>query len=102
MKSLFTHKYLLLLAGLFCSSLLFSQKGAISGKVVDKTTGEALIGALVEVRQHDAQITGAATDFDGNYSIPLDPGTYELVINYLSYATDRISDVTVTAKEVTP
>ena len=60
-----------------------------------------MIGAIVEVIQGETQVTGAATDFDGNYHIELAAGTYQVQINYLSYTKYLISDVVITGKEVT-
>ncbi len=80
---------------------LSAQKGVLSGKVFDKQSGETLIGAILEVKQQGAAVTGAATDIDGNYLLQLDPGNYELVIAYLSFAKYTVSDIVIRPREVT-
>ncbi|RUT72238.1 TonB-dependent receptor [Flavobacterium cupreum] len=68
--------------------------GSISGKVVDKN-GLALPGASVKVVE-----TGNTTvsDFDGNYSFSLEEGTYALEISYVSFQTQKITDIKVSAE----
>lgn len=85
------HRVLILLV--LCSVGLTAQKGVLSGRIFDKSSGEALIGAIIRVNQLGTNITGASTDFDGNYLIELNPGTYDVAINYLSYAGNTITDV---------
>ncbi|TXK44637.1 TonB-dependent receptor plug domain-containing protein [Pontibacter qinzhouensis] len=77
MKSLFT-----LLTILMVSISAFAQQGKLIGKVTDRATGEPLIGAVVVVK---GTSKGAATDLDGNYEIALEPGTYSLAVNSLSF-----------------
>ena len=79
---------------------LVAQKGIFTGKVFDKSSGETLIGAIIEVKKDGNQIAGAASDIDGNYHMELVPGTYEVGYNYLSYSRYIISDVIIIAKEV--
>lgn len=79
---------------------LIAQKGVLNGKVFDKVSGETLIGAIIEVSQEGNKIAGAATDFDGNYRVELDPGIYQVGINYLSYAKFTIPDVNIQTTEV--
>ncbi len=88
---------------LFMASTLMAlanaNTGKISGKVVDKKTGEELIGVTVVV---EGTSFGAATDFEGKFMISnLQPGTYTLVASYVSYNKKIIKDVVVKASEVT-
>lgn len=62
---------------------IFAQKTVIAGKIVDKSTGETLIGVSVKVT--GAVITGAITDFDGNYTVAVEPGAYTVNCTYTSY-----------------
>ena len=48
---------------------------SISGKITDKSSGEALVGATVFVMELK---TGAVSDVYGNYSLTLDTGTFTL------------------------
>ncbi|QSB29004.1 TonB-dependent receptor [Flavobacterium sp. CLA17] len=68
--------------------------GNISGKVVDKN-GLALPGASLKVVE-----TGNTTvsDFDGNYSFSLEEGTYALEISYVSFQTQKITDIKVSGE----
>ena len=59
-----------------------AQKGTIKGTVKDKDSGEGIPFLSVYVQ---GQTTGGMTDFDGNYSLELDPGTYEIVFSSVEY-----------------
>lgn len=85
---------------LLCSGWSTAQQGILTGKIFDKASGETLIGAILEIRKEGLRIAGTATDFDGNYRLEADPGTYELVINYLSYTPLTISDIILASKEI--
>jgi hypothetical protein len=56
----------------------------ISGKITDQSSGEALLGATVFVRELR---TGAVSDIYGNYSLTLDEGSYTLVYSYIGFVT---------------
>jgi len=87
--SFFT-KFLVLL--LF-SFPLFAGGGSIKGKVTDKTTTEALIGANVVVQSEQ---WGAATDLNGFYIIKNIPaGTYTIKASYVGYKSFEQKDVVV-------
>jgi len=58
-----------------------------------------MIGATVTVDGMPG--VGASTDFDGNYSLPLAPGTYDISISFISYATQSYPNTVVTSGEVT-
>ncbi|MBO6525034.1 MAG: TonB-dependent receptor [Balneolaceae bacterium] len=84
---------LFLCSALLISSNLFAQDGRIVGTIVDAETGETLIGVNVVI---EGTIQGTATDIDGNYTIRrVAAGTYDLVITYLSYASQTITGVVV-------
>ena len=72
---------------LLSTSLVFSQvttSGKIVGRIIDKATGEPLIGATVQVV--DQQRLGSATDVDGEYFILNVPvGTYSLKTAFIGY-----------------
>ncbi|UII31828.1 TonB-dependent receptor [Fulvivirga ulvae] len=54
----------------------------ISGKVVDDTSGEPLIGATVQLK---GTTSGTVTDPSGNFTLDLEPGSHTLVISYIGY-----------------
>lgn len=95
-------KFFSFLSGIFlvlAGTSGYSQTGMVSGKILDKASGETIIGAVVEVYKGDAVVKGVSSDFDGNYNIQLDPGTYDLVFKYISYAPYKVADVILAAKE---
>lgn len=55
----------------------------LSGKVVDITTGEALVGVTLKI---DGTNQIAYTDFDGNFTFSnILPGTVSISASYISY-----------------
>jgi len=69
---------LLLLVG---SVHLFGQQVTVSGLVKDAQTGEPLIGANVVY----GPTKGTVTDYEGNFTLRLSPGRYELQVSYVGY-----------------
>lgn len=81
------------------STAIFAQTGKITGKVVDKTTGETLIGLTVGI---DGSTKGTSTDIEGRFVISnLNPGKYNLTFRYIGYTTKNISGIEVNAGEAT-
>lgn len=73
----------------------FAQTGTISGKVVDRETGETLIGVNILVQGSDI---GASSDVDGEYRLSdLEPGSYTLVFSYIGYTKKTVTGVEVDA-----
>lgn len=88
------------MALMFATAIAFGQeKGFLRGNVTDGEFGGPMIGATVVLADNPG--VGAVTDFDGNYSISLDPGTYTIQISFISFATQVFTDVVITAGEVT-
>lgn len=75
-----------------------AQQGRITGKVTDKKTGEELIGVSVQI---EGTTKGAASDFEGKYSITIAPGNYNLIFSYLSYDKKLVKGVEVKNNDVT-
>ncbi|MDX2280307.1 MAG: TonB-dependent receptor [Saprospiraceae bacterium] len=63
----------------------FTQKAIISGKAIDKETGESLIGVSVTASTADGNAGGAITDFDGNFNFEVDPKIYTITLKYTGY-----------------
>ena len=77
---------------LLLSVPLFAN-GTLKGKVTDKSTKEALIGANIIVLN---QSWGAATDINGFYEIKNIPaGTYTIKASYVGYASFEKNEVTI-------
>lgn len=70
--------------------------GLVSGKVLDKKTGEELIGVSVMV---EGSSLGTVTDIEGKYNLSVPPGNYNLVFTYVSYNKKIIKGVEVKQKE---
>ncbi|MDO5968978.1 TonB-dependent receptor [Flavivirga aquimarina] len=64
----------------------YSQQNIVNGKVTD-AYGVPLPGASVQVK---GTTVGAATDFDGNYSITIPDNGKTLVISYLGFVTKEV------------
>src|SRR5687767_10648699 len=73
---------------LFFTSTLFAQENFyVSGTVVDSATKEPLAGASVFC-QNTTQ--GTATNKDGNFSMSLKPGGYDVIITFTGYHSKLI------------
>ena len=75
-----------------------SESGTVSGKVIDKSTGDPIIEAGVEVVDKGKKVV---TDIDGNYKIDLPPGTYQLRIFAPLFQPVRLQGVIVKPRQVT-
>lgn len=91
--------FLVIIVQLVLCVNLFAQKGFLRGNVTDAEFGGPMIGATITLK--DQPTSGTITDFDGNYSLPLDPGTYTINYSFVSYATISMTDVVIKAGEVT-
>jgi outer membrane receptor protein involved in Fe transport len=92
--------FVLFLSALLVSPLaVLAQTGKITGKVIDKKTGEELIGVTVVI---EGTSFGAATDYEGKFLISnVKPGNYNLNASYVSYNKKVITNVVVKSNEVT-
>ncbi len=93
MKKTFTLSLLFCFAGIVAATCQTS----IYGKITDRETAEELIGANVSIRKNSVLVTVAITDFEGNYSVKLDPDTYDVTVSYTGYDANRIAGVVVKA-----
>src|SRR5262245_8995459 len=72
--------------------------GTIKGVVLDKTSGDPVIEAGVEVVGTGVK---AKTDLDGRYAVKVPPGEYEVRIFAPLYQATRLQKIAVRANEVT-
>jgi uncharacterized membrane protein len=78
--------------------LVSPKKATLSGKVIDKKTGESLVGALISIKGTDIKIY---SDLEGNFNISnIEPGNYSIEINYISYTKTEIQNVGLNAGEI--
>jgi len=69
------------------------QNGSIEGIISDKANSEALIGTAVVI---SGTTIGTTSDINGHFLIPdLKPGSYDLKISYVSYATKVVENIKV-------
>ncbi len=75
------------------SSVFAAATGQVKGTILDKKTGQPIIGASVMVV---GTKSGDNTDLDGKYSIlRLEPGTYALKISAVGYQDLEVTNVNV-------
>ncbi len=87
-------KFFSFLMFIFLGCSLFAEEITIKGKIKDKNSKEALIGANVQIKGTNY---GSITDVDGNYEIKADvalPLTIE--VSYLGFATQEMEVTSVT------
>jgi iron complex outermembrane receptor protein len=80
-------RWLLAAVAVLLCNFAFAQR-TLSGKITDKSSGEALIGANILVV---GTSTGTVTDFDGSYTLEIPAGATELEISYTGYTTQRLA-----------
>lgn len=93
--------YFLLFGFLFITIISKAQHTSIYGKVTDEEYGEELIYANIVLEKKGVFAAGGTTDFEGNYSILLDPGTYDLKVSYTGYDEKVITGIVVEAGRAT-
>lgn len=80
----------------FLSFKLYAQEAEtvrIYGNIKEAKTGEDAIGAYVKILQKGRQIGLTATDFEGNYSMPLPKGFYDIEVSYVGLKTKLVKNV---------
>lgn len=84
-------RLLSLLVFVFITFDLSSQTATLNGSIIEKGTNEPLFGVNVIIHSaadsddtNDVQL-GTTSDFDGKYSIDLNPGNYTVVYNYIGF-----------------
>ena len=77
---------------------LFAQKGDLTGKVIDKEINDVLPFANVQVK---GTTIGTTTDFEGIYTLKMDPGVYTVSFSFIGYETVEITEVIIKAGQET-
>jgi len=91
-------KFILFITFSLLSSLIFAQRGELTGTLIDTEFNDVLPFANVVVKNTNF---GTTTDFEGNYSLKLDEGTYTIVFSFIGYQTKEITDVYIKTSDVT-
>jgi outer membrane receptor protein involved in Fe transport len=91
--------FLTVLTILFLNGISFAQTGSITGKVIDRSDREGLIGVNIIIR---GTTFGTVTDLDGNYIIRnIRPGEYSIEFRYIGYESMLYTGIRVQAGEST-
>ncbi|WP_372757006.1 TonB-dependent receptor domain-containing protein [Mariniflexile sp.] len=92
------NKGILLIVCLFSLQLMQAQTGKITGKIIDSEFNDVLAFANVLVK---GTTKGTTSDFDGNYSLELAPGTHTIIFSFIGYDAKQLTDVVVKSGQVT-
>ena len=78
---------------IFTSYLIAGTTGKISGKVLDKSSGEPLPGVNIIIK---GTSYGTSTNLEGEYTIlNIQPGKYDITFGFIGYTPLTITDVNV-------
>jgi hypothetical protein len=81
-ENLYKLRILYALIAIALSSSICAQTGTITGRVFDKINNEPLPFTNVVI---DGTTIGATTDLDGNYTLSVEPGLYNITASFLGY-----------------
>ncbi|MEI6575512.1 MAG: carboxypeptidase-like regulatory domain-containing protein [Bacteroidota bacterium] len=84
------------------TTFVFAQSGTLKGKIFDKATKEPIPFANIVVEVSGAQVGGATSDFDGNYTIkPITPGKYDVKATFIGFKTQLTKSVVINSDKIT-
>lgn len=86
-------KLKIFLLTLLLTTLNFAQSGLLTGKVIDASTKEALIGANILVIE--LENVGAATDINGSFKIEIPVGSYSIKVSLIGYTSIIRTDIVI-------
>lgn len=73
-------------------------KGILKGTILDEN-GQPLPGATVYIIEIQ---NGASTDYNGNFTLNVPPGTYTVEISFVSYQKQQLTKVVIVSGKTTP
>ncbi len=76
---------LFLLINIFITSAVWAQ--VIKGKVTDEKSGAGMPGVSILIQ---GTTTGTVSDTDGNYSLSIPAGSYQIIASFIGYTTQTI------------
>ncbi len=90
--------FTILVSLLSFKSIAQQKEVTITGKVIDKETNQPLEYATVSFfsKKENKIITGGITNPEGNFSIPIETGTYDISIEYISFKKITLADKKIT------
>ena len=71
----------------------------VTGKVIDNTTRQPIDFANVSIMKDSTLVGGTITDKDGQFSIELSNGKYNLVVSFMGYSEEKRA-ITISGKDV--
>ncbi|WGK64461.1 TonB-dependent receptor domain-containing protein [Croceiramulus getboli] len=79
---------------LFYSISVLAQQAALTGRVVDQDAGIPLEYATITVTDASDpnSVTGGITDTKGNFEIEVEPGTYNISVDYISFQSVKFDN----------
>ncbi|MDX9747780.1 MAG: outer membrane beta-barrel protein [Paludibacter sp.] len=83
---------------LLFATLVIHAQTVIKGTVMDRKYNEPLTGAAILV---EGTSNGTTADIDGNFEIKVAPGTYNLIVSYVSYKTQKLTAIKVVSGQPT-
>lgn len=86
-------KILSLCLSLCALSQIYAQTGTITGRVYDEINNEPLPFANVVI---EGTTNGTTTDIDGNYTLNVEPGLYNVTASFIGYTNKSEYEVQVT------
>ena len=84
--------FLLFALFIFAPFALLAQTGRITGTIKDEGTNATIAGVSVMTV---GGTTAASSDFEGDYTLEVAPGTYTVLFSYIGYASKEITEVKV-------
>ena len=86
---------------LIFQNITIHSQTSITGKISDKETDEDMISANIIISKGGVFVADETTDIDGNYSLRIDPGTYDLRVSYIGYVDHLVRGVICNAGQAT-
>ncbi len=76
----------------------FAQSGLLTGKIIDASTKEPLVGANVLITE--LENTGTASDLNGKFKIKLPVGSYSIKVSLIGFTTVIRTDIVIKTNSV--
>lgn len=85
---LFTRNTLLILVFLFLGIISNAQNGLVTGKIIEKSSNESLVGANIYVKKNMS--LGGVSDFNGYFSVSIPSGEFIITVSFTGMKTQNI------------
>ncbi|QTY27233.1 TonB-dependent receptor domain-containing protein [Flavobacterium sp. CS20] len=94
-------KYFLTYLLTIISFSVFAQQNKLTGKLLDNSQNEPLAYATIAILEPGTEniVTSGITDSDGNFSINVENGQYDIKFEYISYEPKIIKNISITSNK---